>query len=60
MKKYRGLLQLVALAVIIGLAPFAERLMNSVGGFATIMAILGVAYLLATMGQDRCKEGRKC
>jgi hypothetical protein len=24
------------------------------------MAILGVAYLLATMGQDRCKEGRKC
>lgn len=60
MKKYRGLLQLAALAVMIGLAPFAERLMSSIGGFATLMAILCIACLLATMGQDRRKEGRKC
>ena len=60
MKKYRGLLQLVALAVIIGLTPFAERLMDSVGGFATIMAVLGIAYLLAAMGQTQRGEGRRC
>ena len=60
MKKYRGLLQLAAVAAVIALVPFADRLMDSIEGFATIMAILGVAYLLATMGQDRCKEGRKC
>lgn len=60
MKKYRGLLQLAAVAVVIALVPFVDRLMDSIGGFATVMAVLGIAYLLATMGQDRCKEGRKC
>lgn len=60
MKKYRGLLQLAAVAVVIALVPFVDRLMDSIGGFATVMAVLGIAYLLATMGQDRYKEGRKC
>ncbi len=60
MKKYRGLLQLAAVAVVIALVPFVDRLMDSIGGFATVMAVLGIAYLLVTMGQDRYKEGRKC
>ena len=60
MKKYRGLLQLVAVAAVIALVPFADRLMDSIGEFATVMAVLGIAYLLATMGQTQRREGRKC
>lgn len=60
MKKYRGLLQLAAVAAVIALVPFVDRLMDSVGGFAAVMAVLGIAYLLATMGQTQHREGRKC
>lgn len=58
--KYRGLLQLLAMVVWVIIFPFADRLMDSVGGVATLFAALGLAYLLATLGKDRYKEGRKC
>lgn len=60
MKKYRGLLQLAAVAVMIALFPFADRLADTAGGWAMIFGVIGIAYLLATMGQDRYREGRKC
>lgn len=60
MKHYRGLLQLLAVAVVFALFPFVDRLADSVGGWVTIFGIVGIAYLLATMGQDKYKEGRKC
>lgn len=55
--KYPGLLQLAALAIVAGMIPAAEQLMDTASGCILTAAMLGTAWLLLCLST---KKRRRC